>query len=73
MSARGHPVLGSWIPLGAGGAALPGRFQPLGLRPSPLSLTERILSLSWHPSGTKIAAGSIDCFYIFDIESGKFS
>ncbi|XP_039186789.1 U3 small nucleolar RNA-associated protein 4 homolog [Crotalus tigris] len=34
---------------------------------------ERILSLSWHPSGTKIAAGSIDCFYIFDIETGHVS
>ncbi|XP_070617832.1 LOW QUALITY PROTEIN: U3 small nucleolar RNA-associated protein 4 homolog [Erythrolamprus reginae] len=34
---------------------------------------ERILSLSWHPSGTKIAAGSIDCFYIFDVESGHTS
>ncbi|KAL7979676.1 hypothetical protein Chor_004834 [Crotalus horridus] len=34
---------------------------------------ERILSLSWHPSGAKIAAGSIDCFYIFDIETGRVS
>ncbi|XP_063168846.1 U3 small nucleolar RNA-associated protein 4 homolog isoform X2 [Candoia aspera] len=34
---------------------------------------ERILSLSWHPSGTKIAAGSVDCFYIFDVKSGHIS
>uniref|UniRef100_A0A8C5WRM0 UTP4 small subunit processome component n=1 Tax=Laticauda laticaudata TaxID=8630 RepID=A0A8C5WRM0_LATLA len=33
----------------------------------------RILSLSWHPSGTRIAAGSIDCIYIFDVESGHTS
>ncbi|XP_062997525.1 U3 small nucleolar RNA-associated protein 4 homolog [Elgaria multicarinata webbii] len=31
---------------------------------------ERITSLSWHPSGTKIAAGSIDLIRIFDIKSG---
>ncbi|XP_053126642.1 U3 small nucleolar RNA-associated protein 4 homolog [Hemicordylus capensis] len=31
---------------------------------------ERILSLSWHPSGTQIAAGSIDHIRVFDIKSG---
>ncbi|XP_061450697.1 U3 small nucleolar RNA-associated protein 4 homolog [Rhineura floridana] len=30
----------------------------------------RIMSLSWHPSGTKIAAGSIDLIRIFDVKSG---
>lgn len=30
----------------------------------------RILSLSWHPSGTHIAAGSIDCISVFDVKSG---
>ncbi|KAM6430021.1 U3 small nucleolar RNA-associated protein 4 homolog isoform 2-T2 [Liasis olivaceus] len=34
---------------------------------------ERILSLSWHPSGTKIVAGSIGRFYVFDIKSGHVS
>lgn len=37
MAAKGHPILGSWIsPNGGGETALPGQFQPLGLRPSPL-------------------------------------
>ncbi|KAH0619730.1 hypothetical protein JD844_000674 [Phrynosoma platyrhinos] len=31
----------------------------------------RILSLSWHPSGTKIAAGSLDLIRVFDIKSGR--
>ncbi|XP_036297268.1 U3 small nucleolar RNA-associated protein 4 homolog isoform X6 [Pipistrellus kuhlii] len=31
----------------------------------------RILSLSWHPSGTHIAAGSIDYISVFDIKSGS--
>ncbi|XP_036202069.1 U3 small nucleolar RNA-associated protein 4 homolog isoform X10 [Myotis myotis] len=31
----------------------------------------RILSLSWHPSGTHIAAGSIDCISVFDVKSGS--
>ncbi|XP_042336585.1 U3 small nucleolar RNA-associated protein 4 homolog isoform X2 [Sceloporus undulatus] len=31
----------------------------------------RILSLSWHPSGTKIAAGSLDLILVFDIKSGR--
>ncbi|ETE68165.1 Cirhin, partial [Ophiophagus hannah] len=44
-----------------------------GAETLPSSLTGRILSLSWHPSGTKIAAGSIDCIYIFDVESGHTS
>lgn len=30
----------------------------------------RILSLSWHPSGTQIAAGSIDYISVFDVKSG---
>uniref|UniRef100_A0A8D2KVV6 UTP4 small subunit processome component n=2 Tax=Varanus komodoensis TaxID=61221 RepID=A0A8D2KVV6_VARKO len=32
---------------------------------------ERIVSLSWHPSGSKIAAGSIDVIHIFDVKSGR--
>uniref|UniRef100_A0A8D0GKV0 UTP4 small subunit processome component n=1 Tax=Sphenodon punctatus TaxID=8508 RepID=A0A8D0GKV0_SPHPU len=31
----------------------------------------RILSLSWHPSGTHIAAGSIDFIQVFDVKSGR--
>ncbi|NXY51811.1 UTP4 protein, partial [Ceuthmochares aereus] len=31
----------------------------------------RILCLSWHPSGTHIAAGSIDVFRVFDVCSGQ--
>uniref|UniRef100_A0A2K6GM03 UTP4 small subunit processome component n=1 Tax=Propithecus coquereli TaxID=379532 RepID=A0A2K6GM03_PROCO len=31
----------------------------------------RILSLSWHPSGTHIAAGSIDYINVFDVKSGS--
>ncbi|XP_012661596.1 U3 small nucleolar RNA-associated protein 4 homolog [Otolemur garnettii] len=31
----------------------------------------RILSLSWHPSGTHIAAGSIDYITVFDVKSGS--
>ncbi|XP_066493111.1 U3 small nucleolar RNA-associated protein 4 homolog isoform X2 [Tiliqua scincoides] len=31
---------------------------------------DRILCLSWHPSGTKIAAGSIDLIRVFDVKSG---
>lgn len=30
----------------------------------------RIISLSWHPSGTKVAAGMMDMIKIFDVESG---
>uniref|UniRef100_A0A8C6UT37 UTP4 small subunit processome component n=1 Tax=Neogobius melanostomus TaxID=47308 RepID=A0A8C6UT37_9GOBI len=30
----------------------------------------RIISLSWHPSGTKIAAGMMDMIRIFDAETG---
>ncbi|XP_023682827.2 U3 small nucleolar RNA-associated protein 4 homolog [Paramormyrops kingsleyae] len=30
----------------------------------------RILSLSWHPSGTRIVAGSLDVINIFDVQSG---
>uniref|UniRef100_A0ABM5ETN1 U3 small nucleolar RNA-associated protein 4 homolog n=1 Tax=Pogona vitticeps TaxID=103695 RepID=A0ABM5ETN1_9SAUR len=30
----------------------------------------RIMSLSWHPSGSKVAAGSIDLLRIFDVKSG---
>uniref|UniRef100_A0A7N9CIT1 UTP4 small subunit processome component n=1 Tax=Macaca fascicularis TaxID=9541 RepID=A0A7N9CIT1_MACFA len=31
----------------------------------------RILSLSWHPSGTHVAAGSIDYISVFDVKSGS--
>ncbi|CAO2634030.1 U3 small nucleolar RNA-associated protein 4 homolog [Lemmus lemmus] len=31
----------------------------------------RILSLSWHPAGTHIAAGSIDYVGVFDVKSGN--
>lgn len=31
----------------------------------------RIISLSWHPSGTLIAAGMMDMIRIFDAETGK--
>lgn len=31
----------------------------------------RIISLSWHPSGTQIAAGMMDMIKIFDIETGQ--
>ncbi|ERE79765.1 cirhin [Cricetulus griseus] len=31
----------------------------------------RILSLSWHPAGTHIAAGSIDYISVFDVKSGS--
>ncbi|XP_028304223.1 U3 small nucleolar RNA-associated protein 4 homolog [Gouania willdenowi] len=31
----------------------------------------RIISLSWHPSGTKIAAGMMDMIRIFDAETGR--
>ncbi|KAM9754844.1 LOW QUALITY PROTEIN: U3 small nucleolar RNA-associated protein 4 homolog [Menidia menidia] len=31
----------------------------------------RIISLSWHPSGTKIAAGMMDVIRIFDVDSGQ--
>ena len=30
----------------------------------------RVLSLSWHPSGTHVAAGSIDYISVFDVKSG---
>uniref|UniRef100_UPI003AB00574 U3 small nucleolar RNA-associated protein 4 homolog n=1 Tax=Centroberyx gerrardi TaxID=166262 RepID=UPI003AB00574 len=30
----------------------------------------RIISLSWHPSGTRIAAGMMDMIRVFDVESG---
>ncbi|XP_031420781.1 U3 small nucleolar RNA-associated protein 4 homolog isoform X2 [Clupea harengus] len=30
----------------------------------------RILSLSWHPSGTKIAAGMMDMIRVFDVKTG---
>lgn len=33
----------------------------------------RIVSLSWHPSGTRIAAGMMDMIRILDTETGKFS
>lgn len=33
----------------------------------------RIISLSWHPSGTKVAAGMMDMIKIFDVESGKLT
>lgn len=36
-----------------------------------LNLPGRIISLSWHPSGTLIAAGMMDMIRIFDIETGK--
>ncbi|XP_069491639.1 U3 small nucleolar RNA-associated protein 4 homolog isoform X2 [Ambystoma mexicanum] len=32
---------------------------------------DRILSLSWLPSGTHIAAGSIDAIRVFDVNSGR--
>lgn len=32
----------------------------------------RILSLSWHPSGTYVAAGSIDYISVFDVKSGDY-
>ncbi|KAJ6652485.1 hypothetical protein lerEdw1_011455 [Lerista edwardsae] len=31
---------------------------------------ERVLSLAWHSSGTKIAAGSMDLIRVFDVRSG---
>ncbi|NXC41438.1 UTP4 protein, partial [Penelope pileata] len=31
----------------------------------------RILCLSWHPSGTHLAAGSIDCLRVLDVRSGR--
>ncbi|KAK7151929.1 hypothetical protein R3I94_008310 [Phoxinus phoxinus] len=31
----------------------------------------RIVSLSWHPSGSKIAAGMIDMIQIFNVETGQ--
>uniref|UniRef100_A0AAR2LRA0 Anaphase-promoting complex subunit 4 WD40 domain-containing protein n=1 Tax=Pygocentrus nattereri TaxID=42514 RepID=A0AAR2LRA0_PYGNA len=31
----------------------------------------RIISLSWHPSGSKIVAGMMDVIHIFDTETGK--
>ncbi|OBS67281.1 hypothetical protein A6R68_04174 [Neotoma lepida] len=34
-------------------------------------LVSRILSLSWHPAGTHIAAGSIDYISVFDVKSGS--
>lgn len=34
-------------------------------------LLGRIISLSWHPSGTLIAAGMMDMIRIFDAETGK--
>lgn len=30
----------------------------------------RIMSLSWHPAGTRIAAGTMDMIRIFDVETG---
>uniref|UniRef100_A0A671MKR7 Uncharacterized protein n=1 Tax=Sinocyclocheilus anshuiensis TaxID=1608454 RepID=A0A671MKR7_9TELE len=32
----------------------------------------RIVSLSWHPSGSKIAAGMMDMIQIFNVETGKW-
>ncbi len=32
----------------------------------------RIISLSWHPSGSKIAAGMMDMIHIFNVETGKW-
>lgn len=34
-------------------------------------LLGRIISLSWHPSGTLIAAGMMDMIRIFDAETGE--
>uniref|UniRef100_A0A673ME53 U3 small nucleolar RNA-associated protein 4 homolog n=1 Tax=Sinocyclocheilus rhinocerous TaxID=307959 RepID=A0A673ME53_9TELE len=31
----------------------------------------RIVSLSWHPSGSKIAAGMMDMIQVFNVETGK--
>lgn len=31
----------------------------------------RIISLSWHPSGTLIAAGMMDMIRVFDAKTGK--
>lgn len=31
----------------------------------------RIISISWHPSGTLIAAGMMDMIRVFDVETGK--
>lgn len=31
----------------------------------------RIISLSWHPSGSRIAAGMMDMIRVFDTETGK--
>lgn len=36
-----------------------------------LHLAGRIISLSWHPSGTQIAAGMMDMIKIFDTETGE--
>lgn len=33
----------------------------------------RILSLSWHPAGTHVAAGSIDYISVFDVKSGSIT
>ncbi|XP_066570077.1 U3 small nucleolar RNA-associated protein 4 homolog isoform X1 [Amia ocellicauda] len=32
---------------------------------------DRILSVSWHKSGTQIAAGSLDVIRVFDVKSGR--
>lgn len=34
-------------------------------------LKNRILSLSWHPSGAQIAAGTLDMIRVFDVNSGR--
>lgn len=31
----------------------------------------RVISLSWHPSGLRIAAGMINMIRVFDTETGK--
>ncbi|XP_063052900.1 U3 small nucleolar RNA-associated protein 4 homolog [Engraulis encrasicolus] len=31
----------------------------------------RVLSLSWHPSGTRIAAGMMDMIRVFDVQTGR--
>ncbi|CAL8357813.1 unnamed protein product [Lota lota] len=33
-------------------------------------LKSRVLSLSWHPSGTQIAAGTMDMIRVFNVDSG---
>ena len=35
------------------------------------TLLGRVLSLSWHPSGTQIAAGTMDMIRVFNVDSGE--